>query len=312
MRPTRPGTLAAAPLEDRASPPPGLVQIGDELSKLRTRSAPTSLGVDSADLAFLRGNFMKRSMIDSLPGRALTAAFPLSLALVLSSASAAAQPAPAAPAAPPAAAPQGAPAAPPPGYGQPPPGYGQPPPGYGPPQGGYYPPPPGYGQPPPGYGPPQGGYYPPPGGYYYPPPGAMMPVLTLPYEEGDPIPQGFAVKSRANRPLLIAGSITFGAPYLISVLIAATVVSASNSDGGEFAPMFVPIVGPFITIGTAHAEGAGTFWLIFDGLAQAGGAAMFIAGLTMEEKYLQRTAPRASLKPEVIVNPGAMKLKWTF
>ena len=153
MRPPRPGTLATTPLEDRASPPPGLVQTGDELSKLRTRFTPTSFGVGSADLAFLRGNLMKRSTIDTLPGRALTAALPLSLALLLGSASAAAQPAPAAPAAPPAAAAQGAPAAPPPGYGQPPPGYGQPPPGYGPPQGGYYPPP-GYGQPPPRNGPP--------------------------------------------------------------------------------------------------------------------------------------------------------------
>jgi hypothetical protein len=269
---------------------------------------------------------MKRSMIDTLPGRAPTAALPLALALALGSTSAAAQTAPAAaastaPAAPPAAAPRGAPAAapvgygqPPPGYGQPPAGYGQPPPGYGQPPPGYYPPPAGYGQPPPGYPQqPQGGYYPPPGGgYYYPPPGAMMPVLTLPYEEGDPIPQGFAVRSRANRPLIIAGSITFGAPYLVSVLVAATVVSANTGDGGEFAPLFIPVVGPFITIGTAHAEGAGTFWLIFDGLAQAGGAAMFIAGLTMEEKYLQRQAPHASLKPEVLVNPGGMKLKWTF
>jgi hypothetical protein len=140
----------------------------------------------------------------------------------------------------------------------------------------------------------------------------MMPVLTLPYEDGDPVPAGFNVRSRANRSLIIAGSITFGAPYLISALVAATVVSADSNSGGEFAPLFVPIVGPFITIGTAHAEGAGTFWLIFDGLAQAGGAAMFIAGLTMQEKYLQRAPVHASLQPEVLVNPGGMKLKWTF
>jgi hypothetical protein len=140
----------------------------------------------------------------------------------------------------------------------------------------------------------------------------MMPVLTLPYEDGDPIPQGFSVRSRANRSLIIAGSITFGAPYIISVLVAATVVSADQNNGGQFAPLFAPVVGPFITIGTAHSEGAGTFWLVFDGLAQAGGVAMFIAGLTMEEKYLQRTPIHASLKPEVIPNPGGMKLKWTF
>jgi hypothetical protein len=270
---------------------------------------------------------MKRSTIDTLPGRAAAAS--LALAFTLVAASAAAQPGP--PATPPPgalpAAPPGAPSAKPPGApAQPPAGYGQPPPGYAPPPAGYQQPPAGYGQPPPGYGqPPQGGYYPPPGygqppqggyypppGYYYPPPGAMMPVLTLPYEEGDPIPQGFAVRSRANRSLIIAGSITFGAPYLISALVAATVVSADSNNGGELAPLFAPVVGPFIAIGTAHAEGAATFWLIFDGLAQAGGVAMFIAGLTMEEKYLQRTPPHASIKPEVLVNPGGMKLKWTF
>ena len=236
---------------------------------------------------------MKRSTLDALPGRAGTAA--LTLALSLAGSHAAAQPAPGPP--PSQAAPQ-----PQPGYGQPPAGYGQPPAGYGQPPAGYYPPP-GYGQPP-------AGYYPPPG-YYYPPPSAMMPVLTLPYEDGDPIPQGFSVRSRADKSLLIAGSITFGAPYLISALVAATTLSANADGGGEFAPLFVPVIGPFIAIGTAHAEGAGTFWLVFDGLAQAGGVTMFIAGLVLEDKYLQRT-PQASFKPEVLVNPGGMNLKWRF
>ena len=266
---------------------------------------------------------MKLPMIDTLPRRACAAALTLALGLTLGETTAAAQPAPGAPPAalppaPPAAPPgtpaarqPGPPVAPPAGYGQPPPGYGQPPAGYGQPPPGYAPAPGGY-YPPPGYGQPQqGGYYPPPG-YYYPPPGAMIPVLTLPYEEGDPIPQGFKVRSRANRALIIAGSITFGAPYLISALVAATIVSADSNDGGKFAPLFAPVVGPFITIGTAHAEGAATFWLIFDGLAQAGGVAMFIAGMTMEEKYLQRTPVQASIKPEVLVNPGGMTLKWTF
>ncbi len=242
-----------------------------------------------------------------LPGRAWTAA--LALTLALDEGSAAAQPAPGpTPAPPPAAALPGAPAAPP-THGQPPPGYGQAPPGYGPPPAGYYPPP-GYGQPPPGYGQPPPGYYPPPA-YYYPPPTAMMPVLTLPYEDGDPIPQGFTVRSRANKSLVIAGSITFGVPYILSVLTAGTTLSADASNGAEFAPLFVPVLGPFITIGTAHAEGAGTFWLVVDGLAQTGGMAMFIAGLVLEEKYLQRTM-QASLKPEVLINPGGMNLKWRF
>ncbi len=240
-------------------------------------------------------------MIGTLPGRARAATSPIALALFLGAASAAAQPAPAAAppaAAPPAAAPPAA--APPPGYGQPPPGYGQPP-------GGYYPPP-GYG-PPPGY-PAQGGYYPPPGGYYSA--SGSMPVLTLPYENDESIPPGFAVRSRANRPLVVAGAITFGVPYVFSALIASVLVSFDSRNAGDGAPLFIPVVGPFITIGTLNAEGAATFWLVVDGLTQVGGAAMFVAGLTMREKYLQRTATQASLEPEVIVGPGGMKLKWTF
>jgi hypothetical protein len=239
-------------------------------------------------------------MIVTLPGRARAATSSIALAVFLGAASAAAQPGPAAapgaPAAPPAVAP-------PAGYGQPPPGYSQPP-------GGYYLPP-GYGQPPPGYAAPQGGYYPPPGAYY-PYSASMMPGLTLPYKDGDPIPQGFAVRSRANRPLVTAGAITFGVPYLVSALLASAVVSFDSKNADEAAPLFVPIAGPFITLGIAAADGADAFWLILDGLTQAGGAAMFIAGLTMREKYLQHTATHANLEPEVFVSPGGMKLKWTF
>ena len=243
-------------------------------------------------------------MFGTLPDRARAATSPIAIAHFLGAASAAAAP-PAA--APPAAAPPAA--APPPGYGQPPPGYGQPPPGYGQPPDGYYPPP-AYGQPPPGYPAPQGGYYPPPGGYYLP--SGSMPVLTLPYENDESIPPGFAVRSRANRPLVVAGAITFGVSYLFSALIASVLVSFDSRDGGAGAPLFIPVVGPFVAIGTLNAEGAGTFWLVVDGLTQVGGAAMFVAGLTMREKYLQRTAAQVSLEPEVIVGPGGMKLKWTF
>jgi hypothetical protein len=146
----------------------------------------------------------------------------------------------------------------------------------------------------------------------------MMPPLTLPYEDGDPIPQGYTVKTRASRPLVIAGSITFGAPYVVSALVAATVLSADDRSGPELAPLLIPCVGPFVTIGTAAAEGAGTFWLVLDGLTQTGGVVMFIAGMVSEEKFLRRTAvpppqqPTALLRPEVLVGLGSTHLKWRF
>ena len=69
--------------------------------------------------------------------------------------------------------------------------------------------------------------------------------------------------SRIRKGLVIGGTVTFGACYLLSAMTAS--VADSNNDD-EFAPLFVPVAGPFITIGTANAEGAGTFWLVVDGV----------------------------------------------
>lgn len=231
--------------------------------------------------------------------RAVTA-----VSLLIGARAASAQPAPSAstqprppstalppPPPPPAAQPgQPAPAQPPPGFEpqpgaggaapQPPPGYGYPPPGYGT---GY--PPPGYGQP--GYG--QPGYGPPgygPQGYPYGYPMGYGPAMlgppTLPYEEGQPVPAGYRVESRLRKGLLIGGLVTFGSLYLVSAFTGG----AAQDD--KFTPLFVPIAGPFITIGTAKAEGVGTFTLLLDGVGQAGGALMAVLGLTLDQTLLVR------------------------
>lgn len=182
---------------------------------------------------------------------------------------------------------------PPPGYGQPPPGYGQPPPGYGQPPPGYGPPP-GY---PPGYGPPPGYYPPPPPGY-----GAEYPPLgpkRMAFEEGQPVPPGYRVETRARRGLIVGGAVTFGVLYLLSAFTASVAVDAGDSD--DFGPLFIPVAGPFVTIGTAEAEGVGTFALVLDGVGQAGGVAMFIAGMVTEEKYLLRNdVAKISVTPMMV------------
>jgi hypothetical protein len=170
---------------------------------------------------------------------------------------------------------------------------------------------PGWGAP--GYGAPPAGYYPPYG--YYPPPINVLPPATLPYEEGESVPPGYTLKTRAVRSMVIAGSVTFGATYLVSLLTSATILAADSNDGKQLAPMFAPIVGPFITIGTARAEGAGTLWLVLDGLAQTAGAVMLIYGLAAEEKYLQRNPMGTAdlvLRPDVLVGPGSASLRWKF
>jgi hypothetical protein len=84
---------------------------------------------------------------------------------------------------------------------------------------------------------------------------------------------------------VIGGVATFGAMYLLSVFVAS-IADAANQD--EFTPLFIPVAGPFVTLGTADHEGGGTFFLVLDGVAQAGGLAMFIAGLAFPRKVLVR------------------------
>jgi hypothetical protein len=162
--------------------------------------------------------------------------------------------------------------------GEPPP----PPPGFEQQQ--QPPPPPPYpGGYPPGYPPPPG-YYPPPG--YSIPPAALIGPRTLDYEDGEPVPPGYHVDTRIRKGLLIGGAVTFGALYLIS---AATASAAQDTgDGDEFAPLYIPAVGPFVTIGTTNSQGAGTFLLIVDGVAQSGGLLMAILGLALPETLLVR------------------------
>ncbi|RLB52847.1 MAG: hypothetical protein DRI90_21745 [Deltaproteobacteria bacterium] len=170
---------------------------------------------------------------------------------------------------------------PPPGYGYPPPGFGYPPP-YG------YPPPPGYGYPP----------APPPDYNYGVPP--LPPPRTLPYEEGDPAPEGYHLDTRIRKGLVIAGSVTFGSAWLLSAAVAAAFQDENQREAEDFVPLFIPLAGPFITMGTANTSAIGTFTLVVDGLAQAGGLGLLIAGLTAQQKvWVRNPVGRVTVAPIV-------------
>ncbi|MGK4003206.1 hypothetical protein WMF31_11325 [Sorangium sp. So ce1036] len=138
---------------------------------------------------------------------------------------------------------------------------------------------------------PGGAVMPIPQGYYRPPP--SLPPWANPwriaYEPGDPIPRGYALKTRADRSLVGAGIATFSVPYAISFTVAgvATLVD-DGDDGEEFAPLFIPFVGPMIALSTLEAEDSGVFWLTVNAVAQVGGLLLFAAGLANEDVYLER------------------------
>ena len=149
--------------------------------------------------------------------------------------------------------------------------------------------PPGYGQVPPGY--PQA----PPGTYYAPAPGyAATPALgprVLDYEEGDTIPPGYRTGTRVRKGLVIGGSVMLGVGYLFSIMVAGVGQLVNNvGDPGtkDFGPLLVPVVGPFIGMGTTHPSTGGVFGLAFLGVAQTAGLGMLIGGLASPKTVLLR------------------------
>ena len=162
------------------------------------------------------------------------------------------------------------------------------------------PPPPGFAPPPvaqPGYPQPQPGY--PPAGYYAPPPGYVpygydaekeMKKLVKRWEPGEPTPAGYHVEEKPKLGLAITGGVLLGTFWLFS---AAGGVSASHDNGDDkYLPLVAPIVGPFIAMATVpHNDSDAAliaFGLAIDGLAQAGGAVMLVAGLMGKSPKLVR------------------------
>ena len=118
------------------------------------------------------------------------------------------------------------------------------------------------------------------------------------YIDGTEVPDGYTKVEQVRKGLVIGGAVTFG----VSWLIAATAASAIETE--ETVPLYVPIVGPFITMGTTQADGGGRAGLLINGVAQVGGAVMFISGLAATKTVLVRTK-----HAEVNMTPGVGSLQ---
>lgn len=123
------------------------------------------------------------------------------------------------------------------------------------------------------------------------------PRIIKDYTEGDPIPPGYHVESRVRGGLIGGGLGMFGGAYLISVLVAAVgsdISSVCNSYAGSGTctnplwPLYLPVVGPWVTMGTAGGSATGLVFLAIDGLLQGAGAAMTIIGIAVPKTVLVR------------------------
>ena len=100
------------------------------------------------------------------------------------------------------------------------------------------------------------------------------------------------------------------------------IIDQNNGDDLGYGPLFAPVLGPFIALGTSDLDFArdgyvGAF-LVLDGLAQVGAAALLITGLAKDVRLLVRDRdltkppPATGFLPDVRVGPGSTSLTWRF
>jgi hypothetical protein len=115
--------------------------------------------------------------------------------------------------------------------------------------------------------------------------------LVLPYSAGGPPPPGYHLEENPRKGLILAGALTFGVPYLISL----TIGGASRSPADRW--LLLPVVGPVgsLTYGTRGCDEdndplrcTGNILIVvglaFDLAAQMAGAILFTMGYVFPKR----------------------------
>jgi hypothetical protein len=115
--------------------------------------------------------------------------------------------------------------------------------------------------------------------------------LELAWRPGEVIPPGYAPYSRPSTGLLVSGSVAFGTVYLPSFITAWV-----GMFGGvpELTPLFIPVVGPLVSMGTLEAEDEGLYVLALNAGIQALGVTLFAMSLLDDDAYLRRIDGKAA------------------
>lgn len=157
---------------------------------------------------------------------------------------------------------------------------------------------------------------PPPAPSPPPPPPASVTtphIEVTPYVSNDPrpyypeegVPDGYRLEESPRIGLVVSGAVLMSALWITS---ASAAVALDREDDGtddpnfddKYWPMFIPVVGPFVTIKTADSSGTGAAILALDGAAQAVGLGMFIAGFAAPKREL---VPKRSLRVTPTISP---------
>lgn len=134
-------------------------------------------------------------------------------------------------------------------------------------------------------------------------PGPMVrPARRLPYTEGMLVPPGYTLVERSRPGLWIPGLIMVVVPWAIGA-------SAASVDD-RLSGLYVPVIGPFLVLGEVADAARGP--LIFMGVVEVAGFAMFLGGLLGKRRYLAYTGSLEGRHLGFDLTPNGVRLEGRF
>jgi hypothetical protein len=144
------------------------------------------------------------------------------------------------------------------------------------------------------------------------------------YHEGQPIPPGYSLDSEPIWGLVIAGLVTTTTLWVFSAAIGLGLEDEEGHseqstpyytrEAVHYWPLALPIVGPFVTLGTGDAQGPAVSMMVLDGILQTGGLVLIIAGAAAKRDVLVWNGQGAQVRaaPIVVANGAGMGASGTF
>ena len=130
------------------------------------------------------------------------------------------------------------------------------------------------------------------------------------WKDGEPVPAGYRVE-RSSKRALVLGAMTLGMTWAASASVGALMLQ----DPALSVPLFIPVVGPFIEVGTftyryrnepSWGVALADVAFLLDGFVQATGLVLVILGArTPSARLVKVRAVEAELVPMWMVSGGA-------
>jgi hypothetical protein len=140
------------------------------------------------------------------------------------------------------------------------------------------------------------------------------PVVVYNWDPDVPAPAKYQLVDEVNGRLIWAGVGLLAAGWFTSALVAS-VASAAEDDptpepgditADDWTPLYFPIIGPFVALGSLQPKPSGVGLLVADGVLQMGGALGIVIGFFDLRYKLVRTGQDVRVVP--LAGPGIQGL----